>query len=126
MLRPPPRLNAQGRLVAVPLTLPFSSVAMRVGPVLAGPVQSCSALRGVSLLCVVLGGGVFRGIKSSASSSSEVREQGVTPRAYGDAPARADSAQQVGQRLGDPGGDLEVDHVRQASLRYWSTIMLSV
>jgi len=44
--------------VAVPLTLPFSSVAMRLGPVLAGPVHSrVSALRGVSLLCVVLGGG---------------------------------------------------------------------
>jgi len=40
------------------ITLPYSSVAMRLGPVLAGPVHSrVSALRGVSLLCVVLGGG---------------------------------------------------------------------
>ena len=45
------------------MTRPFSSSVVRVRPVLAGPVLCVSALRGVSLLCVVLGwGGVFRGV----------------------------------------------------------------
>jgi len=47
--------------VAVPRTLPFSSVAMRLGPVWPARYTRVSALRSVSLLCVVLGGGgVFR------------------------------------------------------------------
>jgi len=45
---------------AAPLTLPFSSVAMRLGPVLAGLVHSCVGAAGrFAAVCVVLGGGVF-------------------------------------------------------------------
>jgi len=48
--------------VAVPLTLPFASVAMRLGPVLAGPVHSCvgAAGRFAAVCCVGGGGGVPR------------------------------------------------------------------
>jgi len=49
--------------VAVPLTLPFASVAMRLGPVLAGPVHSCvgAAGRFAAVCCVRGGGGVWGG-----------------------------------------------------------------
>ena len=43
--------------VAVPLTLPVSSVAMRLGPVLAGPVHSCVGAAGRFAGCVLLRGG---------------------------------------------------------------------
>ena len=47
--------------VAVLLTLPFSSVAMRLGPVLAGPVHSCVGAAGrFAAVCCVRGGGVPR------------------------------------------------------------------
>jgi len=43
--------------VAVPLTLPFSLVAVRLGPVLAGPVHSCVGAAGHSAaVCCVWGG----------------------------------------------------------------------
>jgi len=58
---------AFGWPVAVPLTLPFSSVAMRLEPVPAGPVHSCVGAAGrFAAVCCVRGGG-FRGIKSSSS-----------------------------------------------------------
>ena len=44
--------------VAVPLTLPFSSVATRLGPVPAGPVHSCVGAAGrFAAVCYVRGGG---------------------------------------------------------------------
>jgi len=45
--------------VAVLLTLPFYSVAMRLGPVLAGPVHLCvgAAGRFAAVCCVREGGG---------------------------------------------------------------------
>jgi len=44
--------------VAVLLTLHFSSVAMRLGPVLAGPVHSCvGAAERFAAVCCVRGGG---------------------------------------------------------------------
>jgi len=47
--------------VAVLLTLPLSSVAMRLGPVLAGPVHSCVSAAGCfAAVCCVKGGGVPR------------------------------------------------------------------
>jgi len=54
--------------VAVLLTLPFS-VAIRLGPVLAGPVHSCvgPAGRFAAVCCVcVCGGGGARGLNSSS------------------------------------------------------------
>jgi len=51
-----------GWLVAVPLTLPFSSVAMRLGPVPAGPVHSCVGAAGrFAAVCCVRGGGGSEG-----------------------------------------------------------------
>jgi len=52
--------------VAVPLTLPFSSVAMRLGPVPAGPVHSCVGAPGRFAAVCCVRGGVLRGIKSSS------------------------------------------------------------
>ena len=47
--------------VAVPRTLPFSSVAMRLRPVPAGPVHSCVGAAGrFAAVCCVRGGGVPR------------------------------------------------------------------
>ena len=46
-----------GSPIAVPLTLPFSSVAMRLGPVPAGPVHSCVGAAGrFAAMCCVRGG----------------------------------------------------------------------
>jgi len=54
--------------VAVPLTLAFSSVAMRLGPVLAGRPGTLVCRRcGVFRCCCCVRGGVFRGIKSLSS-----------------------------------------------------------
>ena len=62
--------------VAVPLTLPFSLVAMRLGPVPAGPVHSCVGVaeRFAAVCCVR--GGVFQGIKSSSSSKMKMGNKG--------------------------------------------------
>jgi len=56
--------------VAVPLTLPFSSVGVRLGPVPAGPVYSCVGAAGRFAAVCCVRGGVFRGIKSSSSLRS--------------------------------------------------------
>jgi len=53
---------------AVPLTLPLPSVAMRLGPVPAGPVHSCVGAAGRFAAVCCVRGGVFRGMKSSSSS----------------------------------------------------------
>ena len=50
-------------------TLSFSSVAMRLGPVPAGPVHSCVGAAGRFAAVCCVRGGVYRGIKSSSSSS---------------------------------------------------------
>jgi len=55
--------------VAVPLTLPFSSVAMRLGPVLASPIHSCVGAAGRFAAVCCVRGGVFQGIKSSYQKS---------------------------------------------------------
>jgi len=49
--------------VAVLLTLPFSSVAMRLGPVMAGPVHSCVGAAGrFAAVCGAGGGGGGGGV----------------------------------------------------------------
>ena len=48
--------------VAVLRTLPFSSVAMRLGPVLAGPVHSCVGAAGRFAAVCCVRGGVLRRI----------------------------------------------------------------
>ena len=51
-----------GSEVAVLLTLPFSSVAMRLGTVLAGPVHSyVGAVEHIAAVCCVRGGGGSEG-----------------------------------------------------------------
>jgi len=65
------RIEVPWAPVAVPLTLPFSSVAMRLGPVPAGPVYSCVGAAGRFAAVCCVRGGVFRGIKSSSSTAAE-------------------------------------------------------